>query len=188
MTRLNNIYLPWLVSFVVDEDSFKRYSTLFEKLYFTEFNHRLLFEHDFDRSMDGKNMRWRFERTVGNTLHDISSSEFIAFEEMPCSLLEMIIALALRMEENIATDERQGDRTGMWFWEMLTNLGLGYMTNDRFDIHEYERCVNNFHNRTYDPDGKGCLFRSKTKPIQQMANLDIWYQMCAHMNDALNTK
>lgn len=187
MNRLDKIYLPWLTGFVVDQESFKRYSTLFDTLYSTEFCHRQLLEHDFDRSMDGKNLRWRFERTMGYNLHDISSDELIRFEDASCSLLEMMVALALRMEESIAADERQGDRTGMWFWEMMTNLGLGYMTNDRFDIYEFNRCVNNFHNRTYDLDGKGCLFRSKTKSMAQMANLDIWYQMCAHMNDALDT-
>lgn len=188
MNRLDNTYLPWLLSFVVDKDDTKRYSTLFNKLYSTPFEHRMLEEHDFDRSMDGKNMRWRFERKMEHALTGIPSTEFMIFEDSPCSLLEMIVALAIRMEESIASDDRQGDRTGIWFWEMITNLGLGYMSNDRFNAVEFNRCVGNFHNRTYDPDGKGCLFRSKTKSIYELAELDIWYQMCAHMNDTLEIK
>lgn len=39
--------------------------------------------------------------------------------------LEMIIALAIRLEEHIMDDPDIGNRTGQWFWDMIVSLGLG---------------------------------------------------------------
>lgn len=188
MNRIEVIYLPWLLKFVADERLMERYQILFHELYSTPFNHRGMKEHDFDRSMDGKNLRWRFERTHERDISHISAVEFMEFEDRQCSMLEMLIALALRIEEGMTADTRQGDRTGQWFWEMLTNLGIGYMSDIRFDKSTYKTCIDRFHSYSYTSEGKGCLFRAPDKTINDMKNLDIWYQMCAHVNEVLNIK
>jgi hypothetical protein len=187
MNRIEQLYLPWLLKHVADERLMRRYKKLFLKLYSTPFDTRHMKDHDGDRAMDGKSLLWRFEREEEKFVHDITGVESIELEERPCNMLEMLVALAIRIEESLAYDFRQGDRTGQWFWEMLSNLGIGYMSNDRFNEEEYRRCLNNFFNYTYDFDGKGCLFRSSTKNPFELQKLDIWYQMQAHMNDALGT-
>lgn len=182
------MYLPWLLKFVADDRLMERYKTLFHKLYSTPFNYRRMKPHDFDRSMDGKNLRWRFERQNESNISHISAVEFMEFEDKECSMLEMLIALSLRIEESLTSDSRQGDRTGQWFWEMLTNLGIGYMSDIKFDLGMYKACIDNFHAYSYSPEGKGCLFRARGKSMMDMRELDIWYQMCAHMNDVLNIR
>lgn len=188
MNRIEVIYLPWLLKFVADERLMERYKHLFHKLYSTPFNHRNMKEHDFDRSMDGKNLRWRFERTHEHDISHISAVEFMEFEDKPCSMLEMLVALSLRIEESLTSDTRQGDRTGQWFWEMLTNLGIGYMSDIKYDEGTYRRCINAFHDYSYSSDGKGCLFRARDKSVEDMKKLDIWYQMCAHINEVLDIR
>lgn len=47
-------------------------------------------------------------------------------DNRPCSVLEMIIALAIRLEEHIMDDPDIGNRTGQWFWDMIVSLGLGF--------------------------------------------------------------
>ena len=36
----------------------------------------------------------------------------------PCSVLEMILALAIRCEDTIMANVRYGDRTTQWFWSI----------------------------------------------------------------------
>ena len=51
----------------------------------------------------------------------------------PCSVLEMMIALSMRCEEQIMDDPDIGNRTGQWFWDMIDNLGLGEHERLKFD-------------------------------------------------------
>lgn len=182
--RLNSAYVEWLLSKVCSRDTAVDYSTLFSMLYQTPINLENMKELDSNRYQDGRMLRFRFENHHGNDiLGMVSQDDVRRFEDRPCSMLEMIVGLALRMEEQIMGNLRYGDRTGQWFWEMLTNLGVGYMTNSRFNVIEYRRCVSNFMNYAYDPDGKGCLFRSEHKSMAEMTDLDIWYQMHEHLKD-----
>ena len=43
-------------------------------------------------------------------------------DEEPCTVLEMLIALSLRIENQFMTNYDEGDRTSMWFWIMITNI------------------------------------------------------------------
>lgn len=183
MNRMEAMYYPWLLNFIIDENIRKRYSKLFKALGDTSFEYKKMSERDMDRALDGRALRWRFEKKMEHLTGGIPMSETAEFEDRPCSVLEMMVALSLRMEENIMTDGRYGDRTGQWFWEMLINLGVGYMSDDNFNKPEFDRCISNFHNRTYDSDGKGCLFRSEKKSMTEMSHMDIWYQMNAHLAD-----
>ena len=182
--RLDSIYMEWLLSKVCSRETVCEYSMLFDTLYNTYVNLEHMKELDSNRYEDGRMLRFRFESHHGDRISGIFSQDDLRrFEDRPCSILEMIIGLAHRMEEQIMGNLRYGDRTGQWFWEMLTNLGVGYMTNSRFNNIEYRRCVSNFMNYAYDPDGKGCLFRSEHKSLAEMTDLDIWYQMHEHLKD-----
>ena len=54
-----------------------------------------------------KNLRYRFGREIKLPSGIISSE----LDNYPCSVLEMLIALSIRCEETIMTDEEYGDRT-----------------------------------------------------------------------------
>lgn len=103
----------------------------------------------------------------------------------PCSVLEVLIALADRIE-NILADPRKGDRTADWFWEMIRNLGLNQFHDQNF----YEArnngvinfILNQFINRTYDRRGQGSLFPSK-KTAKNLARVEIWYQMMNYLDE-----
>lgn len=180
---LDSIYEGWLLEKVCDKMTAIRYKTLFSMLYQTPVNLNNMKELDCNRTEDGRMLRFRFENEHNDILGIFPKSDLTHFEDCSCSLLELMIALSLRMEEQIIGNINYGDRTGQWFWEMLTNLGVGYMTDDRFNVSEYHRCVSNFMNYEYDTDGKGCLFRSEHKTIFEMQMLDVWYQMCEHLKD-----
>ena len=76
----------------------------------------------------------------------------------PCSVLEMMVALAIRCEESIMDNPVYGDRTGQWFWNMIVSLGLGSMTDEMYDRDYVDNIVDRFLDRDYSPDGRGGLF------------------------------
>ena len=79
-------------------------------------------------------------------------------------------------------DSRYGDRTTQWFWNMLSNLGVSYMTDDRFDEKEATEKIYNFLEKRYSPNGKGGLFYIPDAP-EDLRNVEIWTQLCWYLNN-----
>lgn len=148
------------------------------KLHSVEFTY--IIPRDSNRADDGINMRYRFVISHGYEYEDIYDTVMEALDG-PCSVLEMIIALAIRCEETIMDDPDIGDRTGQWFWSMITNLGLGSMTDERFDRDYVERVIDIFLNREYEPDGKGGLFTIRHCD-QDLRDAEIWHQLCWYLD------
>ena len=188
MTRLEEHYFAWLIKKVANDRVFPRYKKLFKTLFYTRFRYEDMKPFDNERAKDGKSMRYLFERKMDDYLHGVTGREFIELEDSPVNMLEMMVALSVRIEDSIMGSESEGDRTAQWFWEMITNLGVGYMSDAQFNQNEFDRCVQNFFAYTYDPNGKGCMFRSDRFSMREMADKDIWYQMQAHLNDVIKNK
>lgn len=93
-----------------------------------------------------------------------------------CSMLEMMVALSVRMEEHIMADNELGDRTGQWFWDMVLSLGFVNMDDNQFNEGIAWTIVDRFNRRDYDANGHGGLF-SVNNPNIDMRTFDIWYQM-----------
>lgn len=129
---------------------------------------------DEDRAQDGINLRYKF--AFENGIHDIDDYIYT-----PCSVLEMMVALAYRMDEQIMYDDELGDRTGTWFWGMVKSLGLFSMTDDNFDRDYVDDRLAIFMDRHYDAEGHGGLFTVEHGKTD-MRELTIWYQMNAYLN------
>jgi hypothetical protein len=99
----------------------------------------------------------------------------------PCSVLEMMIALAIRCEENIMDDPLIGDRTRQWFWSMISSLGLSGMTDTRFDNKSVDRVLETFLDRDYKPNGEGGLFTIK-RCEKDLRKVEIWYQLLWYLD------
>lgn len=166
-----NDYFCWLVNIISsgNEDS---YSLLLKQLFDTPFVY--LLERDANRAHDGLDLRDRYSYEAGVDL-DISSS---------CSVLEMMIALSIRCETDVMYDPSRGDRTYIWFWMMIDNLGLSGMQNGSYDRLKIKYTLMRFMNRNYDTDGKGSLFR--IVGAKGMENEEIWYQMNTFLNSIIN--
>jgi hypothetical protein len=173
----NNIeaeYFQWLYDKVCNVRANRNvsYKQLFLYLYKTEFTY--IISRDSNRAMDGEDLRYRFGYENGD--------EYLGDSiQSPCSVLEMLIGLSVRCEENIMSDSRYGDRTSQWFWTMISNLGLGYMTDDVFDERDIDEKITIFLNREYTHDGKGNIFYIPNSP-EDLRDLEIWYQLLAYIN------
>lgn len=172
---IENAYFDWMCE-VVCKDRFGKgisYRKLLHFLHEIEFTYTI--RRDRGRAEDGVNLRYRFPyECVG-----VSDVERHLTE--PCSVLEMMLALAIRCEETIMDDPAYGDRTGQWFWNMVTSLGLGSMEDSKFDRAEAEKIVSNFLSRNYEPNGKGGLFTIRDCE-EDLRNVEIWNQLCWYLD------
>ena len=173
--NLNNDYFEWMSDVVCGKRYSKQisYRKLLERLHSTEFIFSI--SKDKNRAKDGVDLRYRFVRNIGQ-------EDLLDYLDGPCSVLEMMVALSLRMEESIMSDPATGDRTGQWFWGMIVNLGLGSMSDSRFDRGYVDDVIDRFLYRDYEPNGKGGLFTVRHSRCD-LRTVEIWYQMCWYLDD-----
>lgn len=177
--RIINEYFDWLYDLVAANRFAKEnsYRKLLSYLHSTEFRYSI--PKDANRASDGADLRWRFLSKKDEThLYYILKRNL----PKPCSVLEMMVALAVRCEESIMDNPSMGDRTGQWFWGMITNLGLGSMMDERFDEQYVEGVVERFLDRRYEPTGKGGLFTVRNSH-EDLREVEIWYQLCWYLDN-----
>lgn len=172
---INNEYFNWLYNLVCKRAYSDRitYRKLLMHLHKEEFKYSI--PRDRDRAEDGLSMRYRF--SLEYTYVEDADSYILG----PCSVLEMMVALALRCEETIMDDTSYGDRTKQWFWRMVTNLGLGSMHDDQYDREFVDNIVNVFLDREYEPDGRGGLFTIQDCE-EDLRTMEIWHQLCWYLD------
>ena len=177
--ELNNRYFEWMWHLVCNDEFSKNlsYRKLLTHLHEIEFTY--IIDKDGNRASDGIDLRYQF----GYYCHYENAVIAAYLDDRPCSVLEMMIALSVRCE-NIMEDPEQGDRVGMWFWNMIVNLGLGSMTDDRFDANYIDEVIFRLLNREYDPDGEGGLFVIKNCE-KDLRTVEIWYQLWWYLNEIM---
>ena len=167
--RINDEYFEWLCELIDAKRFSKRvsYRKLLMHLHNIEFT--WLIPMDDNRADDGIKLRRRYSLVC----NDATISRYILG---PCSVLEMMVALAVRCEEGIMDDTQMGNRTGQWFWGMVHNLGLSPMTDSNFDRYFVDDVIARFLNREYEPDGKGGLFTVRHCD-RDLRKVEIWCQL-----------
>ena len=182
MTQLTNDYFDWMYQLVCDErySDGLSYRMLLMYLYDTEFTYIL--DRDANRAGDGADLRFRFGYEK-----NLSKTTILRYlDNKPCSVLEMMIALAIRCEEHIMSDQEVGNRTGQWFWDMVENLGLSSMSDSRFNLEETSRILDRFLTRRYERSGEGGLFTIKNCRYD-LRTVEIWYQAMWYLDEVLQS-
>lgn len=172
--RIENEYFEWMVDLVcagrfADEISYRK---LLSFLHNTEFTY--IIPRDENRASDGIDLRYHY--VCYQNRRDLER-----YLDGPCSVLEMMIALAIRCETSIMDDPSKGDRTGQWFWGMIASLGLNGMYDGRFDRAYVQEVISRFLNREYEPNGRGGLFTIRGGNYD-LRNVEIWYQLCWYLD------
>ena len=131
--------------------------------------------NDDNRGMDG--LRLRDDYFDENPFNDA-----VVLDE-PCTMLEMLIGLARRIEE-IMAEAGTDDQTPKWFWEMMENLGLNRYTDANFSIlygdARVPHTVQIVLERSYKRNGEGGLFPLR-RPKKDQRKVEIWYQMSTYL-------
>ena len=171
--KTQNEYFEWMYD-LVSGDRYSNgisYRKLLMHLHNTEFIFSI--PMDENRAENGEHLRYRF------SLRHHVNEEYLDIG--PCTVLEMMVALAIRCEEEIMDDPEIGNRTAQWFWGMITNLGLGDMTDEYYDRRDVDDILTRLLNREYEPDGRGGLFRIRNCQ-EDLRDIEIWVQMCWWLN------
>ncbi len=142
-----------------------------------------LIPNDDNRAIDGIQLRDRFieAEKEGNY------SEGLSFG--PCTILEMLISLADRMDFMLYNPDLGKERCEKWFWMFIDNLKLYKYDNDDPEVSK-KRKLNNiiirkFLERDYDESGKGGIFPLK-HPTKDQRYVEIWYQMMSYISENCN--
>ena len=181
--ELKHLYFEWMYRLVCD-DGFTVQGRSSHRMLLKILNSIPFFAdhmnpNDDNRAIDGVDLRYRFAYEEKYDYRIVAS----VLDGTPCSMLEMMIALAIRCE-SLAYDPSEGDRTGFWFWGMLISLGLEHM-NDYYIYNHgrapVEEVIYRFLHCDYEPNGKGGLF-TIPDANHDIRNDEIWKQMCYYLN------
>lgn len=175
MNDISEQYYDWLLSKIDDDGKVRRYARLLDTLFGFQFIYSI--PMDCNRKTDGINLRYHFAYENGYSKNDIL--ETIGDED--CSILEVMVALAIRCDDQFMYDPNIGSRVSQWFWEMIDSLGLKGMTNYNYDDHKVVYILRNFVDRTYQPNGDGSLFYIPNCN-HDLREMEIWGQMCCYLN------
>lgn len=154
-------YFEWLMHII---DGPREYSYVLRYLYNTEFYSPV--PRDDNRAEDGVELRYVFEDETGD----------ICPKGGCCSVLEMMIALAERIDNDFLYEYVYGNRTFAWFWEMFDNLKLCKYDDYDYNPEKVRHIVSNLLERNYKKGGKGSLFPCKHAD-QNWSNVEIWWQL-----------
>ena len=177
MTRkdIRQEYFEWLCHFIGCRNHKKLLSLLFS----IDFTYTL--PMDGNREEDGINLRYRFADEKNYHYRWIAN----LLDNEPCSMLEMMVALVLRIEEHITGDPDAGDQTDRWFKDMLKNSGLYDFTDDRFSSRSATNVVLDIINRRYARNGDGGLFKLR-HTRKDLRRVEIWYQAMWYIDEKLH--
>ena len=135
---------------------------------------------DENRAGDGISLRYRFAYKFNYDYAQIAKY----LDIFPCSILEMMVALAIIYDERFMYDPEYGPRIADWFWEMLFNMQLGEFTDENYNEKHVNYILSRFLNREYSENGDGGLFYVRN-PKNDLRQTEIWYQMMWHINEVL---
>lgn len=169
-------YFNWMYDMVFTKRA-PSYVRLLRYLNSQEFTYNIRL--DGNRADDGLYLRYRFKQE--KHLRAVDVDRCLTGK---CSVLEMMVALCLRIEEDIMDDPVKGNRIHKWFHVMLKSLGLLDMDDAYFDERYADKVITRFLNREYEPNGAGGLFRIKNCPYD-LRSVEIWYQMCWYFDSIL---
>ena len=128
---------------------------------------------DENRAVDGLDLR----ETFINSLGKISIGPQ---DDLPCSILEMLIALAMRCNDWIICDV--DDHYSEWFWTFLDNLGLLVYDDRRYNSSKVDDILRKWLDREYRFDGSGGLFPLANPEIDQRM-IEIWSQLVYYLDE-----
>lgn len=172
---INIAYFDWMYDLVCG-NRFSRdisYRKVLMDLHNTDF--RYVIRRDGARASWGVNLRYRFP------FEELGIDDIDRYITGPCSVLELMISLAIKCEEEIMDNPAYGDRTAQWFWGMMNSLGLGAMYDDLYDPNYVKMVIDRFLDREYEPNGKGGLFTIRDCD-KDLRDVEIWFQMLWYLD------
>lgn len=172
LSELEQSYYEWLLELAIAPTF--RYTRLCEELYSIRFY--AMNESDQNRASDGLSLRWRFAY-----LNHIPQEEYEGLKTgHPCSVLEVMVAMAVRCEEEFLAT-REDYAIPHLFYQMLENIGIQTMDDLRYSASVVRTQIHKTIERDYTPNGRGNFFYIPGYP-GDLRTTELWLQMTAYVN------
>ena len=162
-------YFAWLCKRVSVED---KYTRMCMRLHQTPFV--LMNEKDRNRISDGLYLRTVFENETGFKVDG-------SMVDGPCTVLELLVALAIRCENDIMGDPDKEDQTDRWFRIMIYNLGLDQFEDERYDGSKIDDILLKWMSLKYSSRGIGSPFPLAVGKKTDQRKVEIWYQLQGYL-------
>jgi hypothetical protein len=163
-------YFQWLISLI----DYRRHRPYLETLrYLHSVAFYSLVPNDDNRGADGVRLRGVYEEETNNlfTREDL---------EEPCTMLEMLVALADRYAFQVFDPGETVDiDIPSSFWQLIRNLNL-----KPFGLKKNAKIIEDLLERNYTPSGDGGLFPLGS-PRNDQRHVEIWYQMHAYLEEKM---
>lgn len=170
MTKYYSDYYQWLLSRIsadpISTDPYSNYQTLLEELYSIPYT----WTHELDRNREIAGLQLR-EEFAYNSGFDQSG-----MEQTPCSVLEMLIALAEYMAEIY------GYTLSKWFWEMISNMKLDHFTDGNCNVNQVDGMVNRWLQGNYTRSGDGTPFPLRRFDVDTR-RIQLFDMLSAYVNE-----
>lgn len=172
-------YFEWLVSFIDPKGLMGSCDlSLIKELYRIDFRTKRGFEDDKNRAMDGTYLRVIFagehnmyskltEPNRNGCYEDVDS--WIGIFGKPCSCLELLVALAKRIEHDFYGGE---DAIADFFWYFIGNMGIDISDDSMLVAKKIKMWLD----REYEANGRGGIFVTN-RPGIDMRERSIWQQL-----------
>lgn len=182
MTKIGDRYLGFLVDKITSVGDMRasNYHFLCSYLFDKNFVWMPDFPLDSDRKEDGYALRGEFISTLDNP--DDCQEFFMFCQGKECSVLEMLVALCIRICNEVYSDPK--DAIVWLFWSMISNLGIAWADDRDWDVNVVDGCVESWLYRKNEP-GKPSIniFQFNPEIHKFCGNMTIWDQANLFMRD-----
>jgi hypothetical protein len=167
-------YRRWLVrTYLQDSEGLPDgYGLLIEQMFRKEYYYFV--DYDENRAEDGIYLRARYLDTEGGSQGVVP--------EGPCSFLEFLIGVSIRLEEMLFDGEQIPIHE--YFWELASRLRLTEYNDDAYGYSDTQFVVDaimtSFMDRCYSATGEGGLFPLHP-PCEIQNRVEVWYQLNAYL-------
>lgn len=172
----NSDYFQWLIDNIPGHES---YSMLLYSMFSKDYYYDKNIAIDSCRADDGINMRYLYLE------NDTPEDKRVYFYSRPCTVLEWLLGMAKRCEDTVMFNEDEGDRTMLWFWSMIDNMGFSKYTDSAWNA-QIQANINDrlddILSRRIPSDGAGTPFPISETP-ENMQKCDWWRALNLWLNE-----
>lgn len=167
-------YFRWLVrTYLQDSEGLPNgYGLLLAQMLRKEYYYFV--DYDENRANDGIFLRERYLDTDGGDQGVVP--------EGPCSFLEFLISIAVRLEDMLYDGVQIP--VSEYFWELASRLRLTEYNDDAYSYSDTQFVVDaimtSFMDRCYSKTGEGGLFPLRP-PCKDQTKTEVWYQLNAYL-------
>ena len=182
MTPIDEQYFDWMVNKIFNKGEEHTYLAIAREM------NTVLFEYsiamDENRQKDAQDLRYKFGNECGYSEAEICRTLDI---QAP-TLFEVIVALLVRVQENVLCDLDSNTTNQEIFSDILKSLKIDDITGpynlSGDEVSRFYDAIWLLYSRKYSYYGEGGLF-TVVHPKQDMRDTEIWYQFMWYLDEKL---